>query len=191
MLNLAIKPNWFNKKVNGFTLIELLIAVSIIGILAALSAPAFNVFVANANTRTVAESIQNGLRLAQAEAVQRGRQVEFLLTNGAPAQASVANASGVNWAMRSIQLGSVDTAEAFIQGATLVGQGSSVAILASSGIVRFNSLGRLNFPANEVTYTLTNINGNRPLNVVLNVGGGLRLCDPDPNKVRPADADAC
>ena len=189
MLNFAIKPICLNKKVNGFTLIELLIAVSIIGILAALSAPAFNVFVANANTRTVAESIQNGLRLAQTEAVQRGRKVEFVLTNGAPALASVANASGVNWAMRSIQLGSVDTAEFFIQGATLVGQDSNVAILASSGIVRFNSLGRLDSPANEVTYTLTNINGNRPLNVVLNVGGGLRMCDP--NKARATNADGC
>ena len=59
---------------------ELLIGIAIIGILLALAAPNFAVWIQNSKIRTAAESIQNGLQLARAEAVRRNAQVRFQLT---------------------------------------------------------------------------------------------------------------
>ena len=173
------------KCAKGFTLVELMIVVALIGILAALSVPAFSRWVADTHTRTVAESLQSSLRLAQTEAVQRSRKVEFYLTNASPALSAASSTSGKNWVMQTLAPGTT-TAETYVQGGMFVATGSTVAISASSAIATFNSLGR----ANPVTYTLTNSKGNRKLNVVLNTGGGLRMCDPD--KTRSAsNPDGC
>lgn len=162
-----------------------MIVIAIIGILAAVSVPAFSRWVADSRTRTVAESLQSTLRLAQTEAVQRSRKVEFYLTNANPAMSASANTAGRNWVMQTLAPGST-TAETYIQGGTFVTSGSTVAISAGSAKATFNSLGR----ANPFTYTLTNTSGNRALNVVLNSGGGLRMCDPQ--KTRSAsNPDGC
>jgi type IV fimbrial biogenesis protein FimT len=185
MLTLCNKKLFAPKSSFGFTLIELLITVALIGILAALSVPAFGKWVANSHTRTVAESLQSSLRLAQTEAVQRSRKVEFYLTNASPALSATSSTAGKNWVMQTLSPGTT-TAETYVQGGIFVTNSSSVAISASSTKATFNSLGR----ANPVTYTLTNSKGDRNLNVVLNTGGGLRMCDPD--KTRSAsNADGC
>jgi type IV fimbrial biogenesis protein FimT len=62
----------------GFTLVELMTGIGISAILAAIAVPQFNVFIQNARIRASAESLQNGLSLARAEAVRRNERVEFV-----------------------------------------------------------------------------------------------------------------
>jgi type IV fimbrial biogenesis protein FimT len=73
---------------HGVTLIELAVVLAIVAILLSQAAPAFSAWIQNAQIRTAAESIQNGLQLARAEAIRRNRSVMFWLTSTAnPPQA--------------------------------------------------------------------------------------------------------
>lgn len=71
------------KKASGFTLIELMVTMAVFGILMALAAPDFGVWVQNNRIRSVAESAMTGIQLARSEAVKRNNAVEFeLLSSG-------------------------------------------------------------------------------------------------------------
>jgi prepilin-type N-terminal cleavage/methylation domain-containing protein len=61
----------------GFSLIELMITLAIAGILLALGIPALQTMVATTQSKTVAESIQSGLRLARSEAIARNSPMRF------------------------------------------------------------------------------------------------------------------
>lgn len=67
----------------GVSLIELIIGIVVLSLVLALGMPSFSAWVQNAQTRTAAESILNGLQLARNEAVRRNANVRFSLTNGA------------------------------------------------------------------------------------------------------------
>ena len=58
------------QRVAGFSLIEKMIVIMIIAILTVLALPNFSEWVANSRTRSVAESLQNGIRYAQAQAAR-------------------------------------------------------------------------------------------------------------------------
>jgi len=64
----------------GFTMIEAMITITILGLLLLLAMPAFIEFAANAKVRNVTESLLNGLRQAQLEAVKRNTNVKFRMT---------------------------------------------------------------------------------------------------------------
>jgi len=175
--------------VRGFSLVELMITLSLVGILAAVAIPSFNQWMQDTKTRTVAESLQNGIRLAQTEAVKRGRNVTFLLTNDPPALGVTASTTGKNWVVESMTLANATTPEVFIQGATLTDV-ATVVTTASSATIRFNSIGRLVSPANSVTYNITNSGGSRRLNVTVSIAGKVRMCDPD-KTLNTSNPDGC
>src|SRR5438445_9728418 len=95
------------RRQTGFSLIELMIGITLLGLLLVLAAPTYSQWMFNSRIRNAADSIQNGLRLARNEAVQRDTNVRFELTssNGADWQiCAVAVATDACSATKSVTL---------------------------------------------------------------------------------------
>ena len=175
----------------GFTLIELLVTLTVLGILIAAAAPSFSTWVRNARIRTVSQALQDGVRLAQSEAIRRNRQTVFSLTDGTPGTTSTAAANGKNWAVHAVPLTSGETI-AFVQGGVLGDVAANVSI-TGPGAICFNSSGRqvanaapgvtsavctVNAASPIVSYNVALASADRPLRVTVTLGGQVRVCDP-------------
>jgi type IV fimbrial biogenesis protein FimT len=177
----------------GFTLIELLITVALLGVLAVLGMPSYQEWMQNTRIRTTAESIQNGLQVARAEAVKRNAQVVFTLainsgwTVGCVTPVADNDGDGVADCPAVIQ--SRSAAE---------GSSSDISlVLTPDGVntVTFNSLGQVAPAPAGASFTQVDIDSNalaaemsRNLRVTLGVGGNTRMCDPS---LAETDPRAC
>lgn len=176
----------------GFTLVEMIVVVAIMALLAALATPSMLGWVRNNKIRTVSDALQNGLRQAQTEATRRSRQVVFSLTDGSPTNTSyTAKANGSNWAISTVVPADSDATAAFVEAGILRDVGSNVAISGPISIC-FSSIGRLvandtpgpasaNCKAAAVQYDIAmsdSKTGDRPLRVLVALGGQVRMCDP-------------
>lgn len=188
----------------GFTLIELLVTFAVIGILVKLALPSFSTWIGNTQIRMVAESLQNGIRLAQGEAVRRNRQVVLSFTEGIPARNVAAMAGGRNWSLQTVpQFGAADGE--FVQGGAFADLASNVTIASVGAPVSalcFNSSGRMVINASpgptssvcaaaNATFSIDRANADRPLRMIVNVGGQMRLCDPNRPTLSATSADGC
>lgn len=184
----------------GFTLVELVVTVTIFSILLAATVPSMSVWVRNSRVRAVADTLQNGLRLAQAEALRRSRQTVFSLTNSStPQNGYTAVANGTYWAITTVpaMLDGSEVAQ-FVSSGILSTGGAAVAITGPAQIC-FNSAGRLvanpnppiaggacTVPATGInssaqpmlSYAVTAPGADHPLQVEIALGGQVRLCDP-------------
>lgn len=175
----------------GFSLIELVIAIVIVGILLAAALPSYRNWIENSQIRTAAESVLSGVQLARAEAARRNANVGFVL-------------SGNDWTVKVLANGSASsvfyTPETVVQSRTSSEGSRHAVISATPGSVSYNAtnfsgvafsgLGRMSStPASSVTFAITNPtggtcatsaggNGMRCLNVVVETGGRVRMCDP-------------
>jgi type IV fimbrial biogenesis protein FimT len=185
------------KSVAGFTMIEMIVTMTIFGILVALAAPTMKTWIANAKVRAVADTLQNGIRLAQSESLRRSRQVVFALTTSPNPQSDftagmlTAAANGNNWAIVTIPA-IAGEASAFVTSGVLTPAGTAVTITGPAEVC-FNSVGRL--ITNAATgvaggscvppggtppmypYTVMSTGG-QTMRVQLALGGQVHLCDP-------------
>jgi len=190
------------KSAAGFTMIEMIITMTIFAILVAVGIPTMRTWVNNTRVRAVTDSLQNGLRLAQAESLRRSRQVVFALTNSTTPTAIPlpAVANGTGWAIWTIPSMTDGTeTPTFIQSGVLASITSNVTITAPAAAVCFNSVGRLvaNSSANLTavtgaggnctqptgapavfTYGINAGGADRRLQVTLGLGGQVHMCDP-------------
>lgn len=175
----------------GLTLVELMVTIALVALMLRMAVPAFSTMLRNTQVRTVAESLQAGLRTAQSEAVSRNRLVVFSLTNGTPALGTAAVANGNSWQVHTIARSDGDGAtRAFLHGGKLTDSTSGVAITGIAGVC-FSSTGRLVSKdptgvngatcvadGSAVTYDVALTGADRPLRVQLAPNGRVRMCDP-------------
>ena len=199
----------------GFSLIELLITLAIMGILLALAVPSYQVWISNTRIRTTAESIQNGLQLARAEAVRRNAQIRFQFTDST-ASGCLLSTTVSNWVVSyDNPAGACDSVllnEAYpvndaahnppprmLQVRTAVEGSRKVVVAADQSTFVFNGLGRVTpLPAtNPVAInvspdaTVGNCATLRCLRVTVTAGGQIRMCDPALTLTKPNDPQSC
>ncbi|MFZ6754302.1 GspH/FimT family pseudopilin [Undibacterium sp. Dicai25W] len=173
----------------GFSLIELITTLTILSILIYLAQTGFSGWIANNKARSVAEALQNGVRVAQAEAVKRNRQVAFVLTNTEPAAGVKAASPASYWYIQALPIVSTETVDTpYVQGGSFGDVARGVAITGTS-VICFNSMGRLvansttnatfgaNCTAASSNFTVTAPNADRKYQVLVSMGGQVRMCD--------------
>ena len=158
----------------GFTLIEMIISMVIIAILMALAVPSFKIMLTNAQIRTAAQALHDGLQLARVEAIRRNERVLF--TKGAKS----------GWTV-SIESNSFTVqARPFTEGSNI----AEVAVTPSGATtLTFNALGRTvantDISASisqldiDVPTSVLPASNSREMRVTISAGGAIRLCDPN------------
>lgn len=172
----------------GFSLIELMIAVIIMSILLAMAVPAFTTYIANTKVRASAESLLAGLQMARSEAVRRNWPVNFARISAPAISSSFAAAPDINGGNWIIRLAPATSEDAFIEGK----QGSEgdatqrVSLVSNVSDLTFNGFGGANTgatfqfsnPSAGTCASATPAGPIRCLNIVVSVGGRIRMCDP-------------
>lgn len=169
-------------------IIEVMIALAIVGMLLIAGLPSLSEFMSNSAVRSAASVVLNGVQLARTEAIRRNAPVEFVLVSEAPSVANVgaaANTAGPHWIVRVFQAAGAYTAADFIQGGDTFST-PNAAINADIANFTFGGLGRTNL-AGDNTIRVTYPSGGgcfdgggpiRCLNIVVKIGGQVRMCDP-------------
>jgi type IV fimbrial biogenesis protein FimT len=161
---------------SGVSLIEIMIALALLGILMALGAPSFSTFMKNAQIRDAASAVQNGLQVARTEAIKRNEVVTFDMPG-----------PSTSWTVQSAST-MIETFDAATGNSTVEVSVPSPATLPVS--ISFNGLGKTTL-TEPATIQLTNPTAGlcdtgpstgdmRCLNVVVAVGGQIKMCDPHP-----------
>ena len=187
----------------GFSLIELLITIAVAAVLMTVTTVSFASWIANTKVRSVAEVLQNGLRLAQTEALKRSRQTAFVLTSAAPGPNAPASASGTNWYIQVLPIvGSEAVQDAYVQGGNLLAQSAGVTVSAAAAQICFNSAGRVvtstatgigancTVPAAGQLYTVSKSGADRILKIQMSNAGKIRMCDAS-KTLSAANPDGC
>lgn len=122
----------------GMTLVEIMIAVAILAILLAATAPDFSIWIQNSRIRSSAETIQSGLALAKTEAVHQNLTTQFVTCGGATWE--VLAASSV-FASGTVCAGVLSPGWASVRTSGQV-QSNNITIQSSQSTIGFNGLGR-------------------------------------------------
>jgi type IV fimbrial biogenesis protein FimT len=166
-------------RLRGFTLIEMMIAIVVMAILTAVAMPYFRAMLLNAQIRNAAESINNGLQRARAEAVIRGTPggVTFSLrpavANDATSWDVIENTAPVNpIETRLSKEGSRDVIR------TVFPAGAALVTFDSTGRTMANPDGSATLSTVNLTLPTTLLSASQDLNVTVNFDGLVRMCDP-------------
>lgn len=157
----------------GFSLVEILIGVAIIGVVMAIALPSFNEWIKNVRIRSAAEAVLAGVQTARSEAIRRNAPVAFTLLPTADAT--------LLWRVGCVNV--TATCPASIHARPL-SEGGATAVSFDAGAdtqVRFDSFGRATNLAGVSAWNVESsdtYSGERPLRILVDVGGASRVCDP-------------
>ncbi|VTU33978.1 Verru_Chthon cassette protein D [Variovorax sp. SRS16] len=180
----------------GFTLVELIVTITVLAMILAMAMPTVANWTGNTRIRNVADSLQNGLQIARAEAVRRNQSMSFwLVAVGDPTTLSndctLSSTSG-SWVVSiNSPVGHCADAPSTTSSPMLVtgrasGGGITVAAFqadnATAGMaVTFDGFGRIAPTAGAGTIGFINVTGatgSVNLSIVVSPGGLVRMCDP-------------
>ncbi|HVC49567.1 MAG TPA: GspH/FimT family pseudopilin [Burkholderiales bacterium] len=167
---------------SGVTLIELMLAIFIMSLLLAFTLPSYSGWIQESQIRTVAESALNGLQYARSEAVKTNGTVELTFNGNDWTVTPTGSATPLNQS----------------NGNTL--HEANAVLQTSLNPIIFNGLGQVTPPA-TVAINITDPNAGaclnavpsgpmRCLNIILQSGGALRLCDPSLPSTNPQSCEA-
>jgi type IV fimbrial biogenesis protein FimT len=182
-------------KSSGVTLIEMMIVLAIFAITLTFGVSSYRTWVQNTQIRNAAESIQNGIQRARAEAVKCNADVAFIL---GPA---------TSWrVVHAKDCGDV-SASGVAAGTTLEsrssGEGSkNVTVSAAvdkdgnnATTITFSSLGTVADPATalaQIDLTSSVASADlRNLRIAIGLGGNARVCDPNLDPATSTDPRRC
>jgi type IV fimbrial biogenesis protein FimT len=166
---------------SGFTLIELMITLAIFSITMTLGVSSYRTWVQNTQIRNAAESIQNGMQRARAEAVKRNANVAFTL--------------GVNssWTIRVVSSGEVVESRSGNEGSknvtvTVTPVGATTVTFSNLGAVVANADASATLTQVDLDSSVLAAADSRDLSVTLGLSG-IRMCDP--NLAAGSNPQAC
>lgn len=172
---------------HGLTLVELAVVMTVAAILYTQAAPMFSVWIGNTQTRTAAESIQNGMQLARGEAIRRNRLVQLVFTNGANASWTVGCTNPVDTGTPNVDDPGdcLPVIQARDSGETSAQPQLGVLPIGATTIT-FDSLGRVvaNLDGSDtatqidIANPLVGTSDRRTLRLALGAAGSVRMCDP-------------
>jgi len=176
----------------GVSLIEMMIGIAILVLLMFIAIPDFSIWMANARIRTAAESIQDGMRFARAEAVRQNTQVRFQLT-AATADWTVcvpltpASVDCNGGTVLQTHSGIEAVGSIAVGGWTTLGNGYGAPSTAGTpNGVTFNTLGGANNAGDLTRVDVTNPSivpaaSMRWMAVNVTPSGQIAMCDPSPS----------
>jgi type IV fimbrial biogenesis protein FimT len=159
----------------GFTLVELMISLAIFAILMLIATPTMVEFMGNSRIRNTADSIAQGVRQAQVEALKRNRDIEFIVD---PA---------LEWRINDPTDGVVLQREPFVHPATVSidvnPPGTSTIVYSGLGQYRPSTdpaAPPAPGPAQWFVVTSPTMSSPHTLRVIADpaLGVGVRVCDP-------------
>lgn len=159
---------------SGFSLVELMIAIAIMATLMGLAVPSFRTWLQNSQIRNAAESVQNGLQRARAEAVGRNANVEFVLGAGSSWVVQLPLPASAVIESRPASEGSRDVAVAVTPGGT-----TTVTFNNFGSVVTPNGDGSAPFTRVDLDSSVLDAADSQNLRVTIGVGGNARMCDPN------------
>ena len=158
----------------GFTLIEMMVVLAIGGLLLTLIVPLMGGFVASSKIRTAADSWATGLQQARAESIKQNTSVEFQISTGVWQVVRLADSAVLQQAAG--KEGSTDVVVTpSPAGATRVAFDSFGRVIAVSPVDGSSAITALDF---DVPNGASMGSDRRPLRVLLNAGGAVKVCDP-------------
>ena len=191
----------------GITLIETLVGMAIVVLVLAMGMPSFSTYLQNTQIRNAAESIQNGLSLARAEATRRNTSIQFALV-GTDSSWTIGCTTADLTCPDTLRTPSRDASEGSNNAVVAAWQevASSHAAAATpvfTTTLTFNGFGKAStLPAgHNAVYDVSNPTGGscttnsggtmRCLRVVVTSGGQIRMCDPRLTSTNPGNPQAC
>lgn len=173
-------------------MVELMVALSVLAIIMALAAPSVGRMIGNSQVRGVADALQNGLRLAQAEATRRHRVTVFYRSESPVCAVNTAPSDkGAYWLIRVLPM-QVGEAASIAQCGSVGDIGSPVDVtgptavcFSTEGRQSAQSAGDIGLGAGAVctvegahSFDISSKRAERMLRVRVTSGGSVRLCDP-------------